>query len=92
MAKIKSWTGKYVRIKDEYIEDGRIITPVGMDGVLYGFINERLLVQADVYGADIYFRSGREIDTENVTLSHQIIVKESGYPFLWDAKYFHLVD
>ncbi len=92
MALLKSWARKYVRIKDEYVQDGRIITPNGMDTALRAYANEQLFVQMDVYGAEVYFTPNHEIDTDNVTLSHQIIVKESEYPYLWDAKYFRIVD
>jgi hypothetical protein len=51
-----------------------------------------LFVQMDVYGAEVHFTPNREIDTDNVMLSHQIIVKESDYPYLWESKYFILVD
>lgn len=73
-----------------------INTPNGMNSVLLhggkNPMNETFYVQYDCYGVDLYtMRNGKvNIDTLPEP-SHQIIVEESGYPYMWEAKYFEVV-
>ena len=73
-----------------------INTPNGMNGVLnYGSINaldRTFYVQSDCYGVDLYKMSKNKASIDDLPApSHQIIVEESGYPFMWEAKYFEVV-
>lgn len=117
---IKSWIGRTVRIKREYIklsepeididasdydDDGNIINVVyekpsyyidtnnGLNSVLdiVDVYNATFYVQYDCYGVDLY-RVREDIDiSELPEPTHQIIIREAMYPYLWDAKYFEVV-
>jgi len=104
---IKSWMGKTVRIKREYLslredyEDYEevnepyyyIDTPNGMNGVLWSedLLNATFYVQYDCYGVDLFnVREDKNISDLPEPV-HQIIVRESKYPYLWKAEYFELV-
>ncbi len=89
----------------DYDDDGNIINEVyekpsyyidthnGMNSVL-GIVdvyNATFYVQYDCYGVDLY-RVRENIDiSELPEPTHQIIVREAMYPYLWDAKYFEVV-
>lgn len=97
MNKIKSWIGKNVRIKDEYITDEWVNVP-GLSAYFSGIERETFKVQMDCYGVDLFgFRGDGVGVSEMPEPSHQIIITAcstplpSSYPFLWDAKYFEIV-
>lgn len=97
MNKIKSWIGKNVRIKEEYITDGWVNVP-GLSAYFCGIERETFKVRMDCYGVDLFGFRGDGVDiSEMPKPSHQIIIttcstqSPSSYPFLWDAKYFEIV-
>jgi hypothetical protein len=102
---IKSWINKTVRIKREYLRkfkyEGReywetTINDAPINDFLDNPKTEIFKVMNDVYGAELFTYLHRDApDTKNLTLSHQLILsggKFSNYPFLWDAKYFAIVE
>lgn len=88
--------------KSTYDDDGNIIEEVyydyitistnsGLGGVLSGMERDIFEVLIDIYGVDLYkVRSEVGIDTLPEP-THQIIIKDGGYPFLWEAKYFEVI-
>jgi hypothetical protein len=89
----------------DYDDDGNIINEVyekpsyyidtnnGMNSVLgIGDVyNATFYVQYDCYGVDL-FRVREDINiSELPEPTHQIIIREAMYPYLWDAKYFEVV-
>lgn len=100
MKTIESWIGKNVRIKDKYITDEWVNVP-GLSAYFCGVERETFKVQMDCYGVDLFGFMDR-VDGVGVNEmpkpSHQIIITAcstplpSSYPFLWDAKYFEIVE
>jgi hypothetical protein len=89
----------------DYDDDGNIInivyekpsyyidTPNGMNSVLWNedLLNATFYVQYDCYGVDL-FSVREDINiSELPEPTHQIIIKEAMYPYLWDAKYFEVI-
>jgi hypothetical protein len=89
----------------DYDDDGNIINIVyekpsyyidthnGMNSVLWNedLLNATFYVQYDCYGVDLYkIREDKNI-SELPEPTHQIIVREAWFPYLWDAKYFEVV-
>lgn len=99
MKTIKSWIGKNVRIKDEYIKDGWVNIDLA-SGLSYfdGIESETFKVQMDCYGVDLFPYRNEGIDVKYLrSPSHQIIITrnqsaENDYPFLWYSKYFEIVE
>ena len=85
-----------------YDDDGNIIETVyytiteikslcGLGSVLCGHERDIFEVHADIYGVDLY-RFGDKINIKDLPEpTHQIILRDSGYPYIWDAKYFEVV-
>jgi hypothetical protein len=48
-------------------------------------------VWADVYGTDLYRHTFTPLEVGSVEPTHQIILEETRYPYMWDAKYFEVV-
>lgn len=99
MKTIESWIGKHVRIKDKYITDEWVNVP-GLSAYFCGVERETFKVQMDCYGVDLFGFMDR-VDGVGVNEmpkpSHQIIITrnqsaENDYPFLWDSKYFEIVE
>lgn len=86
---MKSWIGRYVRIKREYIavdilEDGSTINYIKRDDETYytGFsemydnpLHAIFKVRQDVYGVDLYIYRDHELNIGSVEPSHLIIVE-----------------
>lgn len=118
---IKSWLGKQVRLKREYIKEEQEIdedqsdwdedtetwvnivykteyvidTPNGLSGCVFpdNALEAVFNVQYDCYGVDLFRYRESPVDiSELPEPSHQIIIKETDYPYMWDAKYFEIVD
>ena len=94
MNKIESWIGKHVRIKDEYISDECVNVP-GLSSYFRGAERKAFKVQMDCYGVDLFpfRREAVEVSTMP-SPSHQIIIEDTrgNYPYLWDSKYFEIVE
>jgi hypothetical protein len=70
-----------------------INTHNGMNSVLWNedLLNATFYVQYDCYGVDLY-RVREDINiSELPEPTHQIIIRETMYPYLWDAKYFEVI-
>lgn len=71
-----------------------INAPNGINSVLgcADVQNKLFYVQYDCYGVDLYAMSDGKVNIDTLPEpSHQIIVAESSYPYMWDAKYFEVV-
>lgn len=101
---IKSWIGLKVRIKREflisYFDDDDVerwqtnIKDCPINTFLNNAKDETFYVLQDVYGADLFRYRSREVDTDELKSSHQLILRGGqmgNYPFLWDAKYFEII-
>ena len=103
---LQSWIGKKVRIKRELLE---LITDefepefqwfqIRDAHTLNQFVSKPesqvFYVLMDAWGTDLFPNRSEEVDTEELTLSHQLILRGggfTGYPYLWDAKYFEVTD
>jgi hypothetical protein len=83
---IKSWMGKSVRIKDEYIVDGWVVPELSY---FNGIEHKTFKVQMDCYGVDLFAFRNDEMAIESLPCaSHLIILEDYGHPFLWKSKYF----
>ena len=118
---IKSWLGKQVRLKREYIKEEQEIdeyqsdwdedtdtwvnivykteyvinTPNGLSGCLFyeNVLEDVFNVVHDCYGVDLLSYRESFVDiSELPEPSHHIILWETDYPYMWDAKYFEIVD
>jgi hypothetical protein len=117
---IKSWLGKQVRLKREWIKEEQeidedqsdwdedtgtwanivykteyVIDVFGLRACVDYFEDAReavFNVQSDFYGVDLFYTRSLVEVSELPEPSHQIIIKETGYPYMWDAKYFEIVD
>jgi hypothetical protein len=89
MNTIESWTGKYVRIKDEYITDGWVVPKLSY---FHGVERKTFKVQMDCYGVDLFpFRNDEVVIESLPCASHLIIIEDHCYPFLWESKYFEIL-
>jgi len=91
----------------DYDDEGNIINEVyyeqryfintqnGLDNVLRDrdILNDTFYVQYDCYGVDLWHmrREGKNI-SELPEPAHLIVIREANYPYLWDAKYFEVVN
>lgn len=105
--KLQSWIGKNIRIKKEFLVESEDENEFGVvsrsyyinDGkALNSFIlkpeSQVFYVLMDVWGADMFSFRKREAETDDLELSHQLILRGGlfDYPFLWEAKYFEITD
>jgi hypothetical protein len=97
MGEIITWKGRCVRLKREYIKRGKINMTNGFEGAVYGEYLESpseavFNVQADFYGVDLFWQKESVDASKLPEPTHQIIIKETGYPYMWEAKYFELIN
>lgn len=102
---IKSWVGKKVRIKREYIktetdDDGETYSFIdidnGLDGLVDDPINAVFSVKMAIFGVDLYYYRDHDFEVGSVEPTHQIILEGVNnrfiaHPFVWDSKYFERV-
>jgi hypothetical protein len=91
---IQSWRGKKVRIKPEWLYthegDTRSCAPNGLNSVLDD-VTGVFEVMSDVYGIDLFYVK-EETELDNLKKPQHLIILKEGYSYVWDAKYFELVD
>jgi hypothetical protein len=91
----------------DYDDEGNIINEVyyeqryfintqnGLDNVLRDrdILNDTFYVQYDCYGVDLWHMrmEGKNI-SELPEPARLIVIRETNYPYLWDAKYFEVVN
>jgi len=81
----------YNIIEEVYYEKEYISSDCGLGSVLCGKERDIFEVQADIYGVDLY-RVRDKVDINTLpNPTHQIILRDSGYPYIWDSKYFEVV-
>jgi hypothetical protein len=86
----------YYDDNDEWVEDRSLpmIEHVEINCPLSDCINnpsEVFEVASDMYGVDLYRYTNSEFEVGSIEPTHQIILRNNGYPYIWDAKYFELV-
>lgn len=115
---IKSWRGRYVRLKPEFFlakeefqgnwdDDNYLVIDESLPKVkvfeidcpMSAFIDnpieEVFMVASDIYGIDLYRSINTPIDVSSIEPTHQLILKGHKmdyYPFVWEAKYFEVVN
>lgn len=53
--------------------------------------DEVVEVASDMYGVDLYKYHFDGVEVGSTEPTHQIILRNNRYPFMWDAKYFEVV-
>jgi len=77
---------------DNYYEEEYIKSECGLGGVLKGKERDVFEVASDCYGVDLYSFHVQKFDVDTLPeATHQIILRDNGYPFMWDSKYFEVV-
>lgn len=110
MKTIKSWIGKKVRVKSQYIEyfvneengepEPTLYTGTALDNLLDDVSGLVMVVKMDCFGVDLWDFRRNEAKIEDLPApTHMLIIDVDGkgsgylsYPFLWDAKYFEIVE
>jgi hypothetical protein len=79
-------------IEEVYYEQEYIKSECGLGSVLSGKERDVFEVASDCYGVDLYSYHFQKFDIDTLPEpTHQIILRDNGYPFMWDSKYFEVV-
>ena len=78
-------------IEEVYCEHEYISSDCGLGSVLSGRERDVFEVAADCYGVDLYRFQNKTNIEELPKMTHQIILRDYSYPYMWDSKYFEVV-
>ena len=79
-------------IEEVYYEQECIKSECGLGSVLSGVERNIFEVASDCYGVDLYNFRFEKYDVDKLPKpTHQIILRDNGYPYMWDSKYFEVV-
>jgi hypothetical protein len=78
-------------IEEVYYETECIKSDCGLGSVLSGRERDIFEVSADCYGVDLYRFQNKTNIEELPKTTHQIILRDYSYPYMWDSKYFEVV-
>jgi hypothetical protein len=81
----------YNIIEEVYCEKEYISSDCGLGSVLSGKERDIFEVAADFYGVDLYRFQNKTNVEELPELTHQIILRDYSYPYMWNSKYFEVV-
>ena len=90
----KEFDGSY-NDDDDWVEDQSLpmieIAEVNCPAGICINADEVVKVSADFYGVDLYKHMFNEFEVGSIEPTHQIILDNCRYPYMWDAKYFEVV-